>query len=105
MKFRFVFPKDYKDTMKQVFENEKRIFENANMGFRWKWLARRMEKIGIRQIGKTQVDYEFVSDTEALVTIITGYDAMIKEEFVLKRLKEYEKISAGEVKVDLIKDG
>jgi len=105
-KFKFTFPVELKPTMEKVLQNEKAAFDRMRSqkgirGFGMKIMKRTLKKAGIDL--DVTMDYEFISDTEAIVEITTSMDSEIKPEAILKRLKGYEKDSEGKVKVELIK--
>jgi len=114
MKFRFRFPPDLKETIEQCFENEKKVFERKFRSARGlsflniaKWAFKK--KYGVEL--KPFIFWNFISDTEAILTVETGIDYMAMQNPILrkamsfgsyKRYKEYEKISDGKIKVDVI---
>lgn len=105
-KFKFTFPAELKPTMEKVMQNEKNVFDQMRKqkgarGFAMKLMKRTLKKSGLDL--DLKMDYEFISDTEAIVEITTSMDSEIKPEAILKRLKGYEKDSEGKVKVELIK--
>lgn len=97
------FAPELKETMQQVLVNEKKMFENKMGGF----IMRNMAKAWKKSLGITPApnfSYQFLSGTEAIINISTGLDSYIKEEAILKSLKDYEKIAKGKLKIEVVNE-
>ncbi len=102
MKLKFTFDPELRDTMQQVFENEKKACEKAGGGIRMRIFSGLMK----RRLGmeiKPSVSYNFISGTEAEFEIITGMEGIQGAKSAHKLFREYEKISEGKVRVEEIK--
>jgi len=109
LKIRFTFPEDYRDTMEQVFKNEQEKLSQLSKrkGLRGKIFGitgKIWKKRFLYDVIPT-FTYEFLSDTEAILEIETGMSFLVQDEkIIIKKLKKYEKVSKGIVKVELIEN-
>jgi hypothetical protein len=101
MKFKLTFPADYKNTVAEIMQQEKEIFGKSQTGLRMKALRFAWRKAMNVDLQAT-FDYVFTSETECILEIITSVDMYIREEAMLKQLKQYEQMSNGRIKIELI---
>lgn len=103
MKVKMTFPKAKLQTIKQCMENEKSKFNKMAKSVGLKILRK-----SFKQVHKTDFiplfDYDFKSDTEVEILVTTGMDAFVNEKKMFEKLCKYEKVSDGEIKVELIED-
>lgn len=101
MKFKFTFPKELKETMQEAFKIEHQSFKNSLQTKKWKLLNYMYKKaFGIDFI--LNFNYQFISDTEAIVEIISSSESFVKPEKILEILKEYSKAD-NRIKIEMIK--
>lgn len=104
MKFKFVFDADLRETMEKVFRNEQINHARRSKGMIFKMLTKEWKK----QMGyvlQPKLNFEFISNTEAIVDIDTGINHMLRDDIFLNEFKKkYERDSRGKVKIELVKE-
>lgn len=108
MKFKMTFPENLNETMQECMKNEKDTFEKkwdkstlTGKFTNWAW-----RKVVPFEFTPT-FEYEFVSDTEVVLEVMTGLgiNASHLEKKVMKKLKKYESFSDGKIKVEVMEEG
>lgn len=95
-----------KATMEQVFKNEIALIQKYKHK---RGMKRRIAEYMVKKKMKLDIDllatmsYEFKTDNEAIVYLETGYGWLVNDsKIVMSHLKKYEKISDGNVSVELM---
>ena len=102
MKYKLSFQGDVtKELMLEILENEKRAFKKKFKRSKtmraMNWVYKRKYKVDFTP----KFDFELFDD-HAILHIVTGVDYYVNKKRVLKDLKEYEKISEGNILVEAL---